>query len=69
MLQVTYQALQNDATLGSPDSPHNITDPTKSSITISGLTPNSDYNISVCAYTSVGCGENTNDTSLTSEDG
>ena len=69
-MQVSYQFLRPDeSTLGDPSPPHNITDPNVFSLTITGLTPNTPYMVSVCAYTYIGCSENTSNAGNTSQDG
>ena len=68
--EVSYQFLRADeSTLGDPAPPHNITAPDVSSLTITGLTPNTPYMVSVCAYTYIGCSENTSNAGSTSQDG
>ena len=50
-------------------SPYSITEPSAMSLILSSLTPNTNYSISICATTIVGCGNGTNAVGLTNEDG
>ena len=50
-------------------SPYNLTEPSSTSFVLSSLTPNTNYSISICATTSVGCGNSTDVVGLTNEDG
>ena len=53
---------------GLPGSPYNLTaEDTELIITV--LTPNTNYNITVCAFTSVGCGPLSSRVNQTDEDG
>ena len=50
-------------------SPYILAEPSTTSFVLSSLTPNTNYNITVCATTIVGCGSSTNAVGLTNEDG
>ena len=50
-------------------SPYILTDPSATSFILSSLTPNTNYSISICATTVVGCSESTDAMGLTNEDG
>ena len=53
---------------GMPGSPYNLTAGDRR-LVITDLTPNTNYNITVCAFTSVGCGPLSSRVNQTDEDG
>lgn len=50
-------------------SPYNLTEPPATSFILSSLTPNTNYSITICATTTVGCSNSTDTVGLTNEDG
>ena len=50
-------------------SPYNLTDPSARRFNLQSLTPNTNYSVTICATTSVGCGNTTSAVGLTNEDG
>ena len=50
-------------------SPYNLTDPLATTFVLSSLTPNTNYSITICATTIVGCSNSTDAMGLTNEDG
>ena len=53
---------------GSPESPHNLS-AGDTQLIITNLTPNTNYSITVCAFTSIGCGPLSHIVNQTDEDG
>ena len=53
---------------GMPESPYNLT-AEDTRLVVTDLTPNTNYNITVCAFTSVGCGPLSSRVNQTDEDG
>ena len=50
-------------------SPYVLTEPSATSFILSSLTPNTNYSITICATTIVGCSNSTDAMGLTNEDG
>lgn len=50
-------------------SPYNLTELSATSFILSSLTPNTNYSITICAATIVGCSNSTDAVGLTNEDG
>jgi hypothetical protein len=50
-------------------SPYILTEPSATSFILTSLTQNTNYNITICATTTVGCGDSTDAMGLTNEDG
>ena len=71
-MQVTHDplpaALGQPGEQGMPGSPLNLTTG-DTRLVITDLTPNTNYNITVCAFTSVGCGPLSSRVNQTDEDG
>ena len=68
--QVTRDPLQVDSSgeQGMPGSPYNLT-AEDTQLVITDLTPNTNYTITVCAFTNVGCGPLSSRANQTAEDG
>ena len=66
--QVTHDPLPVDGEQGMPESPYNLT-AEDTRLVITDLTPNTNYTITVCAFTSVGCGPLSSRVNQTDEDG
>ena len=72
LVQITHEPLpvllNPPGTQGMPGSPLNLT-AEDTQLVITDLTPNTNYNITVCAFTSVGCGPLSRRVNQTDEDG
>ena len=71
-MQITHDplpaALDPPGEQGMPGSPYNLT-AEETRLVITDLTPNTNYNVTVCAFTSVGCGQLSSRVNQTGEDG
>lgn len=67
-LQVNYSSIETDGVIGSPPSGA-ILPPDSTSLVVTGLTPNTQYNVSVVAFTSVGGSVPEIEIGQTNEDG
>ncbi len=72
VLQVSHDPIMGTflGTVGTLSNPSIQSDPNAGSITITGLSPFTNYTVSICALTSAGCGKiSSNNTAQTNEDG
>ena len=70
-LQVSHDPIMGAflGTVGTLSNPSIQSDPNAGNITITGLSPFTNYTVSICALTSAGCGNISSNTSQTNEDG
>ena len=72
LVQITHEPLpvllNPPGAQGMPGSPYNLT-AEETRLVITDLTPNTNYNVTVCAFTSVGCGQLSSRVNQTGEDG